>query len=602
MDDNTDYIELVKKAQLGDKESLNRLAEVAKVRLSEYVQRLTLQDDLTQDIVQESILEMFKVFNKLKKADRFWSWLYGIAFNKIRSHYGRQWRHKTVSLSDVGCDIAGPNSPDGLADVVATEWKQIVVKSIRGLEPHYRAVLTMRCYDQMAYSEIAKIMGSTELGVRTLFYRAKKVLAKKLSHYGLVKGSLLPSLVLFGKMTATSEAAAANLCITPATVKVGTAAYLAVMATSKTAIVSLATAGVIAAGSLVIAPEADKINAGPQKHKAESFFNTPQQITVSNGNKEYWYYYPPNANGAVMMRLKSTAGGKQSYCQWLQTDQANYYKRGNTIYINNYRMWNSDLAVWRLPTDNAQLRDFLSQVERTSGKMKYVPGDGDGLLVIVKQNDNSNDSQITYCYDVSDEEYFRYSWPAEAKIIDNRDPMHKRGWTYFRIDGQIGGEQIQGTGRIPFVYAKSTQYYPWLRLKLGDREIVDGGDGGLFDGLGRPWMGLHTIDTVRRDAAEGQIWFETKALPDNSKTEVVLNCEQTKLVYTVDMENDVIDEIRFSGDTEGELRFSYLQDIDDVSNEFIEPVGKSYRGPQRKGLGTLWLMRLAELRGKELGL
>ncbi len=451
MDDNTDYIELVKKAQLGDKESLNRLAGVAKVRLSEYVQRLTLQDDLTQDIVQESILEMFKVFNKLKKADRFWSWLYGIAFNKIRSHYGRQWRHKTVSLSDVGCDIAGPNSPDGLADVVATEWKQIVVKSIRGLEPHYRAVLTMRCYDQMAYSEIAKIMGSTELGVRTLFYRAKKVLAKKLSHYGLVKGSLLPALVLFGKMTATSEAAAANLCITPATVKVGTAAYLAVMATSKTAIVSLATAGVIAVGSLVIAPEADKINAGPQKHKAESFFNTPQQITVSNGNKEYWYYYPPNANGAVMMRLKSTAGGKQSYCQWLQTDQANYYKRGNSIYINNYRMWNSDLAVWRLPTDNAQLRDFLSQVERTSGKMKYVPGDGDGLLVIVKQNENSNDSQITYCYDVSDEEYFRYSWPVGAKIIDNRDPMHKRGWTYFRIDGQIGGEQIQGTGRIPFV-------------------------------------------------------------------------------------------------------------------------------------------------------
>ena len=81
--------ELVRKAQLGDKECLNRLAEAARVHLREYVLRLTLREDLTQDIVQESILEMFKVFDKLKSAERFWSWLDGIAFNKVRSHYGR---------------------------------------------------------------------------------------------------------------------------------------------------------------------------------------------------------------------------------------------------------------------------------------------------------------------------------------------------------------------------------------------------------------------------------------------------------------------------------------------------------------------------------
>ena len=52
MNDNIDYIELVEKAQLGDKESLNRLAEAARLRLRQYVQRLTLDQDLTEDIVQ----------------------------------------------------------------------------------------------------------------------------------------------------------------------------------------------------------------------------------------------------------------------------------------------------------------------------------------------------------------------------------------------------------------------------------------------------------------------------------------------------------------------------------------------------------------------
>ncbi|HQG49592.1 MAG TPA: sigma factor, partial [Sedimentisphaerales bacterium] len=87
-----DTLELVRKAQLGDRDSLTRLAEAARVRLHEYVFRLTLQEDLTQDIVQETILEMLRLFGKLRQSDRFWGWLHGIAFNKVRNHFGKQWR------------------------------------------------------------------------------------------------------------------------------------------------------------------------------------------------------------------------------------------------------------------------------------------------------------------------------------------------------------------------------------------------------------------------------------------------------------------------------------------------------------------------------
>ena len=77
--------ELVRKAQRGDKDSLNRLAEVTRVHLYEYAFRLTFEEDLAQDIVQECILEMFESFKKLKNAEKFWAWLEGIAFYKIGS-------------------------------------------------------------------------------------------------------------------------------------------------------------------------------------------------------------------------------------------------------------------------------------------------------------------------------------------------------------------------------------------------------------------------------------------------------------------------------------------------------------------------------------
>ena len=615
MINHKEHAELVKQAQLGDKECLNRLAEAARVHLREYVLRLTLQEDLTQDIVQESILEMFKVFDKLKNAERFWAWLDGIAFNKIRSHYGRQWRHKTISLSEIRHEITSEDNHSALADMVNQELKQIVLKSMRELSPRHRAVLTMRCYRQMPYSEIAGLMGCTEFGAQSLFYRAKKALAKKLSGHGLGKGYLLTALVLFGKLTATTEATAANVSVTAATLKVGTAATLAAIATSKTAVVSLVTAGLITGGTIAVTQGIVKVDNRPQTTGAQTLINTSNQIDAGTDTEQCWYFFPEGAGRPVMMRLlKFNDSGDNSYCQYLQNQSANYYYDKNTIYINNSRMYSPELSVARLPTDSEDLSQFISQVEGKPADMEYVSSKRKGLLVISKSSTDHGNRiwRIDRHFNVLEEEYFQSNWPQSSRIVDNRDPMHKRGWTYFRIAGQINGQEISGTGRMPFVYSASKRFYPWLELQLGDGLkfvdtpagacVFDGSGktlarykaGSFFAGLGRPWMGLHTIDTIRRDAAGKHVWFETKNTTDDNKTEIVLTSEQIKLVYIIDMEADVIEKITFSTDNSNrsELRFSYLQNIDNASSEFAEPKAGSYRGSQQNSPDTLWLIKL----------
>jgi hypothetical protein len=65
-------------------------------------------------------------------------------------------------------------------------------------------------------------------------------------------------------------------------------------------------------------------------------------------------------------------------------------------------------------------------------------------------------------------------------------------------------------------------------------------------------------------------------------------------VYTIDMEQDVIEKITFSTSDErkGELKFSYLQEIDNMGNEFTEPGGKTQH--QKRSEGMLWLIHLME--------
>jgi RNA polymerase sigma-70 factor (ECF subfamily) len=615
MINHKEHAELVKKAQLGDKECLNRLAEAARVHLREYVLRLTLQEDLTQDIVQESILEMFKVFDKLKNAEKFWAWLDGIAFNKIRSHYGRQWRHKTISLSKISHEITTEDNNSALADMVNHELKQIVIKSMRELSPRHRAVLTMRCYREMPYSEIARLMGCTEFGAQSLFYRAKKALAKKLSSHGLGKGYLLPALVLFGKLTATTEATAANISITASTLKVSTAAAIAAIATSKTAVVSLVTAGLIAGGTIAVTQGTAGIDNGLQSARARTLINTPNQIEAGTDTEQCWYFFPEGTGGPVMMRLmKFSDSGEDSYCQYLQNQSANYYYDKNTIYINNSRMYSPELSVARLPTDGEDLSQFISQVEGKPTDIEYISSSKKGLLIISKSsNDRGNRIwRIDRHFNVLEEEYFQFNWPESTRIVDNRDIMHKRGWTYFRIAGHINGKEVTGTGRMPFVYATSRRFGPWLKLQLKEgSKIVDTPKeacvldknsnvmaryeaGSFFEGLGRPWMGLHTIDTVRRDAAEKQVRFETIPIPDSRKTEVVLMSKKIKLVYTINMETDVIEKITFSADDdgEGELRFSYLQDIENIGDEFASPRSAGQRSLQKDSPGVLWPVKL----------
>ena len=610
-----DYIELVEKAQGGHEGSLDELAQLATDRLRTYVYRQTLDSHLAEDIVQESMIEMFRFLDKLEEADRFWPWLRKIASNKLRHHYQRQQNRRTASTSKVRDEGEQFDVLEGMTEVVSQELRQIIFATMKQLKPRYRNVLVLRCYEEMKYSQIASELDCSEFAARRLFYRAKKSLARQLGRRGLGRGSLLMALVVFGKLTAPSKVAAAQISITAATTNVGVAATVAGVMSSKAVVLSLATAGVLSVGTMVITPGIEKEAYSPTNGLVRSVEVAADAGLTDEASEQCWYYYPSKTANSVMVRLMGSDALGRQYCRQLQNEEANYYfdERKNTVYINNSRMWRQDLAVQQLPTDSLDLSKFISNVQGTEVQIAHIRPKGDGLLVIVERDEGEKPSSLMAHHDnILSEDYFRFDWHKGARIVDNRDQMHKRGWTYFRVEGQINGEEVVGSGRIAFVYAAGAEHSPWLKLQIGDElKIVDDGrgafvygedgsvvarykGGSFFAGLGKQWKGMHTIDTVRRDGAEKQVWFETKILEDGSKAEVVLSNAQNELVYTIDMHADVVEKIAFGGASEGQLRFTYLQDVEDVGYEFAEPGTGSYRRGQLKELRAFWLLQLAE--------
>ncbi len=616
MDRQVTEIELVDRAQRGDKQSLNRLAEIARERLRTYVYRLTLQEDLTQEIVQETLLEMCKILGKLQKKDRFWSWLYGIATNKLHRHYRTQRTARNAAAAEERRRGPMKDREGGFEELVGEELKQIVSNAMQKLRTRHKAVLVMRCYDGMAYSDIAESMGCSEFSTRMLFVRAKKALQKELLRNGFHKGSLLAALIVFGKMTAPSKAAAAQLTLPAAALKVGLAAGVAGVATSTTGIVSLAAVGALTAGTIVATSTPKGPVSTPASVRQTGTRVTSPYATPGSAHKQYWYYFPEGPEGPVMLRAHAQGNG--SAAPLLQNDRANHSYQNGTVTINNHRMWRDDLSVFKLPTDSTELRGFLAQVEGIRNDVQPVtPGaQGPGLLIVVERNEEAQSGTpwTTNSQNVLDEDYFQSDWPTDVRIVDNRDAMHERGWTYFRIRGEVRGQNVAGVGRIPFVYAATRRHSAWLRLKVGNAlTVVDGGTfavledaqgnvlgkyplGSFFKGLSRPWMGLHTIDTVRRDAAEQRARFETQLLAGGREAQVTTVHGSTTLVYTIDVEADLVRKIDFmtGNASAGSLEFEYLQDANVRTREFAAPAARSERVTLRDNPGMLWLVRLAE--------
>ena len=172
-------------------------------------------------------------------------------------------------------------------------------------------------------------MGCTQLGARAMFHRAKKSMARLLNSHGIDKSVLPVALLIFGKLSATSEAAAAGVSITAATLHVGPWA----------AIRGLRDAARDAGGAAGSGDPRDRRSsrapAGAPGNRPSSWRRSRRPGRFRR-RRSCWYYYPPAAADTVMIR---TGGRAIAYSQWLQKEQANYYRQGNRITIRNHRQF-----------------------------------------------------------------------------------------------------------------------------------------------------------------------------------------------------------------------------------------------------------------------
>lgn len=135
------------------------------------------------DITQETFLRLHRCIESFRGDSTFSTWLYRVAVNLCITEIRKKGRNRYQFLDDVLHDEnaqiteeIGP-SPDEV--IAQAEDAQVVHRVLRTLPPDYRAIMVLRHFQQLAYEEIAEVLGLTISQVKTRLFRARKMFKER---------------------------------------------------------------------------------------------------------------------------------------------------------------------------------------------------------------------------------------------------------------------------------------------------------------------------------------------------------------------------------------------------------------------------------------
>jgi RNA polymerase sigma-70 factor (ECF subfamily) len=165
---------LILRCQTGDEAALRELIERYSPGLRLFLCKITGQESLADDLLQESWFDVYRKINSLRSPDSFVAWLYRIARDKAYRHLRRRSLPSESDDGNLAETIAADES--GFSFDEAAE----VRAALDDLPLEQREVLLLRFVQDISYEQIAQVIGRPVGTVRSRIHYAKLALRAKL--------------------------------------------------------------------------------------------------------------------------------------------------------------------------------------------------------------------------------------------------------------------------------------------------------------------------------------------------------------------------------------------------------------------------------------
>ena len=170
--------------QTNDERAFEILVQRYKNPLTNYVFRFLGDFDTCTDVVQETMIKLYRYKDNYSSVAKFSTWIYTIAGNLARTEYRRRKRRSFLSINDYGEDHKTYDIPDECyrPDVMTDSGikDEIIQNALLKVKEVFREVVILRDIQGLSYEEISEITGLNEGTVKSRINRGRAQLQELL--------------------------------------------------------------------------------------------------------------------------------------------------------------------------------------------------------------------------------------------------------------------------------------------------------------------------------------------------------------------------------------------------------------------------------------
>lgn len=181
---------LMERIKLGDRAAFEELVARFRGPIMSLVRRTLPDATEAEDLAQGVFVQVYKAANRYEPRAKLSTWIFTIARNLCLNEIRRRTRHPAESL-EAQCE-----SPDGdyvhqfedrgvdLPDdeTLQNELSNKVEEALRDLPENQRTAILL-CREGVSYDEIGAVLGSSLSSVKSLIFRGRETLKKRLKPY-----------------------------------------------------------------------------------------------------------------------------------------------------------------------------------------------------------------------------------------------------------------------------------------------------------------------------------------------------------------------------------------------------------------------------------
>ncbi len=179
--------ELVEASRAGSSEAFATLLRRYQRALFNAAYRILGNADEAQDAVQNALIRIHRNLDRYDPSRAFSSWAFRISVNEALRLAHRRPAERPEGLAGDSAILEVVASENPLRELTAGEAREQILQAVGSLSVDLRAVLVLRHFRELSYSEISEIVDVPEKTVKSRLFEARRRLRAELIRRGTLR-------------------------------------------------------------------------------------------------------------------------------------------------------------------------------------------------------------------------------------------------------------------------------------------------------------------------------------------------------------------------------------------------------------------------------